>query len=145
MLADRLIARCYFPKDVHITLMQLNGFSDTSESSYAGVIDVCMVDSSDMIHTSLVAAKTRVTPLKCLTVPCLELCGVDHLASLLHHVNKYSMFPPIKFLHGLTARWSWGGSQATLVTFVGNRVSNDMELVPPGCWQCITLVVKKPS
>ena len=38
MLTDKLVTHCYIPKDVHIASMQLHGFSDTSESAYAGDI-----------------------------------------------------------------------------------------------------------
>ena len=68
--------------------MQLHGFSDASESAYAGAVYLQMVDTDGTAHVSLVMAKTRVAPLKQLTIPRLELCGANLLAGLLHHAKK---------------------------------------------------------
>ena len=81
-LSKTLIPRCYFPKDAHIASVQLHGFCDASESTYAGVIYLRMVDTDNVVHVSLVVAKTMVALLKRLTIPRLELCGANLLADL---------------------------------------------------------------
>ena len=48
------------PKNAQIVSVQLHGFSDASESAYAGVVYLRMVDTNDVIHISLVRAKTKV-------------------------------------------------------------------------------------
>ena len=134
MFTDKLVTRCYIPKDVHIASMQLHGFSDTSESAYAGDIYVRFIDSRDVIHTSLVAAKTKVAPLKRLTVPRLELCGADLQASLLHHIQGVLNVPSndVFVWTDSTVVLGWlSGKPRRFKTFVGNHVSNVMELVPP--------------
>ena len=55
---------------------------------YACVVYLGMVDSDNVIHTSLVIAKTQAAPIKRLTVPWLELCGAVLLAKLLHPCCK---------------------------------------------------------
>ncbi len=82
-LPTRYIPRCYSPKDVKIVTIQRHGFSDASEDAYAGVLYLRMVDSTGEVHISLVMSKTRVSPIKRLSIPRLELCGAEVLARLL--------------------------------------------------------------
>ena len=65
VLTSKLIPRCYFPRNMSITSTQLHGFSDASEDAYAGVVYLRMVDTSNVVYVSLVMAKTRVAPIKC--------------------------------------------------------------------------------
>ena len=71
----KLIPHCYFPEGFGVSTLQLYGFSDASESAYVGVVYLCMTDSKGNIHVSIVTSKTKVAPLKQLTIPHLELCG----------------------------------------------------------------------
>ncbi len=59
--------------------IQLHGFSDVSESAYAGVVYLRIVDSFGRVHTTLVISKTKVLPIKRLSIPRLELCGAEIL------------------------------------------------------------------
>ena len=137
LLTDKTISRCYFPNTVRITSIQLHGFSDASELAYAGVVYLRMMDSKGEVHTSLVISKTRVAPIKRLTIPRLELCGAHLLAKLLHHVREVLCIP----LHNVYA-WTdstivlnWlDGNPRRFKTYVGNRISCVMELVPPKQW-----------
>jgi len=84
-LCDIHIDCCYFPKEAHIVSLQLHGFNNASKSGYAGVVYLCMTDSSGKVHVSLVASKLKVAPKERLMVPCLELCGA-------HLLTCYSLF-----------------------------------------------------
>jgi hypothetical protein len=93
LLTHKHIPRCYFDKKSQITSIQLHGFSDASERAYAAVVYLRMTDSSDNVQTSLVISKTKVAPIKRLTIPRLELCGAYLLAQLLHHVSQVFQLP----------------------------------------------------
>ena len=93
LLADRHIPRCYFPKDAAIAYRQLHGFSDASEQAYSGVVYLRLVDTTGCVHISLVIAKTRVAPIKRLTIPRLELCGAHLLSQLLRHCQVVLNLP----------------------------------------------------
>ena len=75
ILSTIYIPRCYHPKHVSIASVQLHGFSDASEKAYSGVVYLRMKDNSGAVHTSIVVSKTRVAPIKSLTIPRLELNG----------------------------------------------------------------------
>ena len=75
ILSMKLIPRCYFPHDVSIRGMQLHGFSDASKNVYSAVTYFRFEDTSGNIHISLITSKTKVAPIKRLTIPGLELYG----------------------------------------------------------------------
>ncbi len=136
-LTGKLIPRCYFPKDALIVSVQLHGFSDASESAYAGVAYLRMVDANEVVHVSLVMSKTKVAPIKRLTIPRLELCGASLLADLLHHLRgAFSLSCDDVFAWtDSTIVLSWlSGSPRRFKVFVGNRVSSIITLVPPNRW-----------
>ena len=85
-LSQKHVNRYYFPRDAVIQDLQLQGFCDASENAFASVVYLYMTDSKGKVHVSLVLAKTKVAPIKQLTIPCLELCGAHLLAKVLHHV-----------------------------------------------------------
>ena len=137
LLADKPIPRCYFPKNVQVTSFQLHGFCDASELAYAGVVYLRMVDSDENVHVSLLTSKTKVAPIKRLTIPRLELCGAHLLARLLFHVrealririqNVYAWTDSTIVLNWLE------GNPRQFKTYVGNRVSSIIELVAPSQW-----------
>ena len=138
LLTTHHIPRCYYPKTVHVASMQLHGFSDASEQAYAGVIYIRVTDSQGSVHVSLVTSKTKVAPIKRLTIPRLELCGAHLLAQLLHHVKEVFRLP----LHNVYA-WTdstivinWLiGDPRRFKTYVGNRVSQIVDLIAPDRWK----------
>lgn len=100
LLSTHCIPRCYHPKEATIVSTQLHGFSDASEKAYAAVVYLRMEDSNGMIHTSLVTSKTRVAPIKQVTIPRLELNGALILAQLLFHCKQVLDMP--SSMHGQT-------------------------------------------
>ena len=63
------IPRRYYLSLSNSPLCELHGFSDASESAYAGVVYMRTLDSIHGIQTSLINAKTKVECLHGLTVP----------------------------------------------------------------------------
>ena len=86
------------------------------------------------VHTSLMTSKTKVAPIKRLTIPCLELCSAHLLAQMLHYVKQVFHLPVDK-VYALTDSkivLSWlVGNPRRFKTYVGNRVSHIVELIPP--------------
>lgn len=133
-LLGRSIPRCYFPRHIKVASTQLHGFSDASEEAYAGVAYFRIVDSTGVIHTSLVMSKTKVAPVRHLTIPRLELCGAQVLAKLLGHLKELFQVPSANIYAWTesTIVLNWlTGSPRRFKTYVGNRVSCIVDLVSP--------------
>lgn len=131
----------YFGTDQNSSC-QLHGFSDSSEKGYSAVVYIRFVKLDGNIKTLFVCAKTKVAPLKKLSLPRLELCAAVLLSDLLHFIsNIYANKLNISEIH------AWSDSTVALTwikspphrwkTFVGNRVSHIQEIVSPACWHHI--------
>jgi Pao retrotransposon peptidase. len=70
-LNELLISRPVLYKDC--INVQLHGFSDESENVYGACIYVISQDKSGDVYVNLLCSKTKVAPLKTLTIPKLEL------------------------------------------------------------------------
>ena len=124
-----------------ISSAQLHGFSDASEDAYAGVVYLRMIDSVCDIHTSLVMSKTKVSPIKRLSIPRLELCGAEVLSRLLQHVKEVLQVPmsDIFAWTDSTIVLSWlVGNPKRSKTYVGNRVSSIVDKIPPDRWNHVS-------
>ena len=113
LLSDLSIPRYYFPKDSHIHSLQLHGFSDASEDAYAAVVYLRSIDQDDGVHISLVIAKSRVSPIKCISIPRLELCGALLLSQLLNHLKEVFYLPLVNI-------YAWTDSSIVLSWLSGS-------------------------
>ena len=117
--------------------LQLHGFCDASENAYGGVIYLRMVDISDQVHIALVISKSKVAPIKRLTIPCLELCRAHLLSQLLHHVKELYQFP-LKDIYAWTDSTivlSWLiGNPRRFKIYVSNQVSSILEHILSDHW-----------
>ena len=137
LLSKKHISRYYFHEDASIKELQLHGFCDASENAYASVVYLRMTDSKGKVHVSLVLAKTKVAPIKRLTIPRLELCGAYLLAKVLHHVKGVLDITTCKVFAWTdsTIVLDWlKGNPGRFKQFVGNRISLIMELIPSARW-----------
>ena len=92
-LAQVDIPRCYYDKLSSIRSIELHGFSDASELAYAAAAYLRITDTCNNINISLIMSKSKVAPIKRLTIPRLELCGAHLLARLLHHIRQVFDIP----------------------------------------------------
>lgn len=115
--------------------MELHGFCDASEKAYAAAVYIRVRDFDGNCAAHLVTAKTRVAPVKQLSLPRLELCGAVLLSKLLTSV--LATFPGLRihawtdseivlaWLQGHPNRWK---------TFVANRIAEIHNTCDAGCW-----------
>ncbi|XP_059223375.1 uncharacterized protein LOC131997094 [Stomoxys calcitrans] len=117
--------------------VQFHGFSDASEKAYAAALYI-RVKRKQSTFVHLVSCKTKVAPLKTLSIPRLELCGATLLAEMIDHlipqlrVQKFSIFCwtdstiVLSWLAKPPCFWS---------TFVANRVSKITQVISPPNWR----------
>ncbi|XP_029164538.1 uncharacterized protein LOC114935803 [Nylanderia fulva] len=117
--------------------LQLHGFADASERGYAAVVYIRNA-ATEKTSINLLMAKSKVAPVKQVSLPRLELCAAALLTTLMLHVRATL---------GLTTTpvHLWSDSRVTLhwirghstrwKTFVANRVSQIQTLLPDAQWR----------
>lgn len=118
---------------------QLHGFSDASESAYAACVYLRHGDNDQNVTVRLLIAKSRVAPLKHVTLPRLELCAALLLAKLIKYcseqLSEYVHATSIHAWSDSTIVLSWINTPSyRLKVFVANRVAEIQEITPPSVW-----------
>ena len=120
------IPRCFKPKNFGpVKTVELHHFSDASFTGYGQSSYLRLVDEQGQVHCSLALGKARVTPLRQVSIPRLELTAAVlsvKMSSLLRNELKYDNI----------AEYFWSDSKVVLGyianearrfhVFVGNRV-----------------------
>lgn len=119
----------------------LHGFGDASKSAYATVFYVRSKDEMGNITVRLLCSKTRVAPLKTITLPRLELLGGLLTANLYEKIN-----PLLPFTVNQTFLWldasitiTWiKASPHKWTSFVATRVTK-IQSITSGCqWRHVS-------
>ena len=69
------IPRCLKDPVAKVVELSIHTFTDASESAYAAVVYACHVYESGEVTVRLIASKSRLAPLKAVSIPRLELLG----------------------------------------------------------------------
>lgn len=107
-------------------LVELHTFCDASESAYGACTYARSIDGKGKIRVELLASKSRVAPLKRITLPRLELCAALIGAQLHSHISSTLQIKltESRFWSDSTVTLQWLQSPPnTWKTFVANRVS----------------------
>ncbi|GFS61943.1 integrase catalytic domain-containing protein [Trichonephila clavipes] len=133
------IPRCILlPSTIRI---EIHGFSDASERAYAAVVYINCFNESGQSQTRLLCSKSRVAPLKTLTIPRLELSAALLLSRLVKKVVPILQLS----IHKI---WMWTDSTIALAwiktephklkTFVSNRVAEIQALSKDYHWKHVS-------
>ncbi|XP_018378048.1 PREDICTED: uncharacterized protein LOC108770819 [Trachymyrmex cornetzi] len=119
------------------TELDLCGFADASVRAYGTCIYIRSKLSETQYKVNLLCAKTRVAPLKNLSLPRLELCAALLLAQLMHKVLKSIniTFAHVYYWSDTTIALSWIKTPPRRWnTFVANRVSAIQNISDKNNW-----------
>ena len=123
-LSDLLKVKCipierrYVPNSEENAIsLQIHGFGDSSEVTYAAVVYL-RIETSEGAYTQLVMSKTRVAPLAKQTIPRLELLAALILSSLIDRV-RVALLPVIK----VDEVYCWTDSMTTLHWIKGVEIN----------------------
>ncbi|PFX12586.1 hypothetical protein AWC38_SpisGene23429 [Stylophora pistillata] len=133
------IPRCYI--DLPLSQnpkVELHAFGDASEVAYASVPHLRVAREDGKASTSLVISKTRVAPVRKITLPRLELMAAVITARLGTYVKGAIDCPISRIVcwtdNSSTLHWIRGAA-SQWKPFVANRVIEIQSLLDPGVWR----------
>ncbi|GFW82094.1 uncharacterized protein TNCV_1170031 [Trichonephila clavipes] len=92
---------------------ELHGFPDSSEKAYGAALYLRCINTSGEISVRLLCSKSKVAPLKKITIARLELCGAVLLSKLLKRtLDAFTVNISQKFIFGLIPALCWLGSKS---------------------------------
>lgn len=120
--------------------VSLHGFSDASMTAYGAVL-YARIETAATVECTLIAAKSRVAPLKTVTIPRLELCAALLLSELTETFQRAT-----KKRYYKTTLWTdsqivlaWLNKEpATLKIFVNNRTQQIQQLTAEASWRHVS-------
>ncbi|XP_029155164.1 uncharacterized protein LOC114928246 [Nylanderia fulva] len=120
---------------------ELHGFSDASNAAYAAAVYMRIISLSGEINVNLLMSKSKVAPVKTLSIPRLELSAALLMARLIEFVRNSLHIPDVPC-------YCWTDSTIVLAwvnqhpsrwkTFVSNRVSQIQTRIPSAKWRHIS-------
>ncbi|XP_076760954.1 uncharacterized protein LOC143429305 [Xylocopa sonorina] len=119
--------------------IQLHGFCDASEKAFGACIYL-RTFKRGQVQCTLLCSRTRVAPLKVISLPRLELCAALTLARLYHSVQQATNIKPTRtiFWSDSTITLHWIHTQPSLLKiFVANQVSEIQDKTNTAEWRHI--------
>ncbi|XP_046868338.1 uncharacterized protein LOC124460789 [Drosophila willistoni] len=118
--------------------IELHGFSDASTKAYAAVVYSRVINKDGSISTSIMAAKSRVAPLKQQSLPRLELCAALLLSQLIRSIKaalRHQKVTVFAWCDSTIVLYWLSYAPSRLKTFVGNRTSEILDTIPRHYWR----------
>ena len=135
------VPRCHKPNEFGvIKTVELHDFSDTSQNGYGQCSYLRLTDSNDRICCSLVMGKSRVTPLKPVTIPKLELTAAVVASKIGCVLRKELEYEEVKETYWTDSKTVLGyinNDARRFHVFVGNRVQEIRDKTSPEQWHYI--------
>lgn len=125
----------------NLVKLEIHGFADSSQECYGACVYLRSTDANNKIHVSLLCSKTKVAPLKLVTIPRLELCAALILAQLVNKVqlSLKQRIDSISLWSDSTVALGWIKTSSHLFqTFVANRVSQIQTLSDINNWHHVS-------
>lgn len=117
--------------------IQVHGFSDASTKAYGAVIYVRYIDEKNNVHINLISAKSKIAPIKIVSIPRLELAAAELLSSLFTLVVRAMEWSDVPYFlwsdSTVTLHWLQKGV-GQLKIYIANRVTKIRENSSSANW-----------
>ena len=120
--------------------IELHHFSDASTEGYGQCSYLRLVDTSDQVHCSLVMGKARVTHLKLITIPRLELSAAlvsVRVSDMMRRELRYNELEEVFWTNSKVVQAYIQNDACRFHTFVANRVQQIRERTVPEQWHYV--------
>ncbi|XP_012217595.2 uncharacterized protein [Linepithema humile] len=120
------------------THCEIHGFADASNAAYAAAVYIRLISLSGYVTVRLLVAKSKVAPVKTLSIPRLELSAAVLLSRLVEFVRSslYLGTVPCHCWTDSTVVLAWINQHPfKWKTFVSNRVSEVQSRLPSASWR----------
>ena len=135
------LPRCYKPEDFGVVkTVELHNFSDASSYGYGQCSYLRLIDDQTRIYCTLVMAKSRVTQLKPITIPRLELTAALVSAKVSAFLQKELEYEEMKIFYWTDSKVVLGyisNDARRFHVFVSNRVQQIRDLTSPSQWRYV--------
>lgn len=118
--------------------LEIHGFSDASSQAYASVVYLKVIDNDHHVRISLIMSKTKVAPIKPMSIPRLELAAAVLLTHTVEYVQNAMNLSHVPV-------YCWTDSTVVLAwlkkhpsqwkMFIANRVADIQTRVPMAIWR----------
>ena len=133
--------RCFKPEHFgSIKVSEIHHFSDASMLGYGQCSYIRLVNKNVEVHGTLIVAKARVTPLKQLTIPRLELAAATISARMSKFLRKELSYEEMNEYFWTDSKIVLGyitNSAKRFHTFVANRVQYIRDVSEPVSWMYV--------
>ena len=144
-LREFSVKRCFKPAEFgEVTSAQVHYFSDASEVAYGAVAYLRLVDTSGAIHCSFVTGKSRLSPLKPVTIPRLELSAAvlsTRLDAMIQDELELEADKTIYWTDRTCVLRYIANEDKRFQTFVANRVTAIREQSLPNQWRYVETAI----
>ena len=141
LLNDLGVQRCFRPSNFkELKSIELHYFSDASISGYGQCSYLRLVNERNEVHCSFVMGKARVSPLKSVTIPRLELTAAlvsVKVSSMLHRELNYEEIVNVFWTDSKVVLGYINNDSKRFHIFVANRVQQIRECTSPSQWRYI--------
>ena len=135
------INRCVKPKEFgSVTNTQLHHFSDASQYGYGAVSYLRVTNQNAEVYRSLLMAKSRLAPIKPLTIPRLELSAAvvaTRLDKMIRNEMDIRIDQSIFWTDSTCVLRYIENDKSRFQTFVANRIAAIREVTDPKQWRYV--------
>lgn len=135
------VPRCFKSKEMeNLKKIELHHFSDASTEGYGQCSYPRLVDTRNRVNCSLVMGKARVTPLKPITIPRLELAAAVisvRVSEMLSRELRYDEVEEVFWTDSKVVQAYIHNDARWFHTFVANRVQQIRERTVPEQWKYV--------